>query len=84
VATTDRAFTGVTSSGAIAKFLRVEIMPLLFHLFFRFKAARRFLFRMSPQAKVRRKASAKSGERIPRFFMSALLSTIIFPVEVKV
>jgi hypothetical protein len=39
--------------------------------------------RLSPQAKVSRKASAKSGERIPRFFMSALLSTNTLPVEVK-
>jgi hypothetical protein len=38
---------------------------------------------LSPHAKVRRKASAKSGERMPRFFMSALLSTTILPVEVK-
>jgi hypothetical protein len=34
-------------------------------------------------AKMRRKASAKSGERMPRFFMSALLSTTILLVEVK-
>ena len=36
-----------------------------------------------PHANVRRKASAKSGERMPRFFMSASLSTTILPVEVK-
>jgi hypothetical protein len=30
-----------------------------------------------------KKTSAKSGERSPRFFMSALLSTTILPVEVK-
>ena len=41
------------------------------------------ILRLSPHAKVRRKASAKSGERMPRFFMSALLSTAILPVEVK-
>jgi hypothetical protein len=39
--------------------------------------------RLSPHAKVRRKASAKSGERSPRFFMSALVSSTILPVEVK-
>jgi hypothetical protein len=41
------------------------------------------IFRVSLHAKVSRKASAKSGERSPRFFMSALLSTTILPVEVK-
>jgi hypothetical protein len=35
--------------------------------------------RLSPHANVRRKASARSGERMPRFFMSALLSTSILP-----
>ena len=40
--------------------------------------------RASPEAKVRRNASAKSGDRIPRFFISALLSTSILPVDVKV
>jgi hypothetical protein len=43
----------------------------------------RSTLRLSPHAKVRRKASAKSGERRPRFFMSALLSTTILPVDVK-
>src|SRR5207245_5269262 len=32
VATTDRAFTGVTSSGAIARRIRLNIVPLLFPL----------------------------------------------------
>ena len=40
--------------------------------------------RLSLHAKVRRKASARSGERMPRFFMSALLSTTILPVDVGV
>src|SRR5262245_15997767 len=43
----------------------------------------RSTLRLSFPAKVRRKASARSGERMPRFFMSALLSTTILPVEVK-
>jgi hypothetical protein len=43
----------------------------------------RSIFFFRPQAKVRRKASAKSGERMPRFFMSAFDSTTIFPVDVK-
>ena len=32
VATTDRAFTGVTSRGAIARLVRLRIVPLLFPL----------------------------------------------------
>jgi 2-polyprenyl-6-methoxyphenol hydroxylase-like FAD-dependent oxidoreductase len=74
VATTDRAFTGVTSSGAIAKFLRLELVPLLFPLFFRFKAVRRFLFRTVSQTAVNYRGSGLSegkagmvqgGDRLP-------------------
>src|SRR5262249_22481687 len=74
VATTDRAFTGVTSSGAIAKFLRLELVPLLFPLLFRFKAARRFLFRTVSQTAVNYRGSplsqgkagmVQSGDRLP-------------------
>jgi hypothetical protein len=74
VATTDRAFTGVTSSGAIAKFLRLELAPLLFPLFFRFKAVRRFLFRTVSQTALNYRGSRLSegkagivqgGDRLP-------------------
>src|SRR5262245_11577074 len=74
VATTDRAFTGVTSSGAIAKFLRLELVPLLFPLLFRLKAARRFLFSTVSQTAVNYRGSRLSegkagmvqgGDRLP-------------------
>jgi 2-polyprenyl-6-methoxyphenol hydroxylase-like FAD-dependent oxidoreductase len=44
VATTDRAFTGVTSSGAVARLIRLHIVPFLIPLFFTFKAVRRICF----------------------------------------
>jgi 2-polyprenyl-6-methoxyphenol hydroxylase-like FAD-dependent oxidoreductase len=74
VATTDRAFTGVTSSGATAKFLRLELVPLVFPLLFRLKAARRFLFRTVSQTAVNYRGSRLSegkagmvqgGDRLP-------------------
>src|SRR6478736_8961569 len=40
--------------------------------------------RFNPPAKVSRKASAKSGERSPLFFISSLRSTMILPVTLKV
>jgi 2-polyprenyl-6-methoxyphenol hydroxylase-like FAD-dependent oxidoreductase len=74
VATTDRAFTGVTSSGAIARRVRLDIVPLLMPPLFALKAVRRLLFRTVSQTAVNYRGSALSegragtvhgGDRLP-------------------
>jgi 2-polyprenyl-6-methoxyphenol hydroxylase-like FAD-dependent oxidoreductase len=74
VATTDRAFTGVTSSGTIARRIRLNIVPLLIPLLFHFQALRRFLFRTVSQTAVNYRGSSLSegragavhgGDRLP-------------------
>jgi 2-polyprenyl-6-methoxyphenol hydroxylase-like FAD-dependent oxidoreductase len=63
VATTDQAFTGVTSSGAIARLLRLHIVPLLIPAFFTVKTVRRFLFRTVSQTAVNYRGSSLSAGR---------------------
>jgi 2-polyprenyl-6-methoxyphenol hydroxylase-like FAD-dependent oxidoreductase len=74
VATTDRAFTGVTSSGAIARRVRLNIVPLLMPLLFKFATLRRFMFRTVSQTAVNYRGSSLSqgraggvhgGDRLP-------------------
>jgi 2-polyprenyl-6-methoxyphenol hydroxylase-like FAD-dependent oxidoreductase len=74
VATTDRAFTGVTSSGPIARRLRLDIVPLLIPLLFALRTVRRFLFRTVSQTSVNYRGSSLSegragairgGDRLP-------------------
>src|ERR1700722_11371795 len=74
VATTDRAFTGVTSSGAIARLIRLHIVPVLFPLFFALATVRHFIFRMVSQTAVNYRGSSLSegragtvlgGDRLP-------------------
>ncbi len=74
VATTDRAFTGVTSSGAIARLIRLHIVPLLMPSLFAFKTARRSMFRTVSQTGVNYRGSSLSegragsvhgGDRLP-------------------
>ena len=74
VATTDQAFTGVTSSGAIARLVRLHIVPLLLPLLFAFEAVRRFMFRTVSQTAVNYRGSSLSegragavhgGDRLP-------------------
>ena len=74
VATTDRAFTGVTSPGAIARRVRLHIVPLLLPLLFGFTAVRRLMFRTVSQTAVNYRASRLSegragavhgGDRLP-------------------
>jgi 2-polyprenyl-6-methoxyphenol hydroxylase-like FAD-dependent oxidoreductase len=74
VATTDQAFTGVTSSRAIARLMRLRIVPLLIPAFFGLKTARRFLFRTISQTAVNYRGSSLSegragtvhgGDRLP-------------------
>jgi hypothetical protein len=49
VATTDRAFTLVTRSGALAAFVRRRVLPVVIPRVFSFVAMRRFLFRTVSQ-----------------------------------
>ena len=74
VATTDRAFTGVTSSGAIARLMRLRVAPLLAPLIFAFQTMRRFMFRTVSQTAVNYRGSSLSegragavhgGDRLP-------------------
>jgi hypothetical protein len=74
VATTDKAFTGVTSRGAIARLIRLQIVPFLIPSLFALKAARQFLFRTVSQTMVNYRGSSLSegragsvhgGDRLP-------------------
>lgn len=66
VATTDQAFTGVTSSGTIARLMRLHIVPLLIPLFFTFKTMRRIMFRTVSQTGVNYRGSSLSEGRAGR------------------
>ena len=74
VATTDRAFTAVTSSGAIARRVRLNIAPLLIPFLFKFAIMRRVLFRVVSQTALNyrgsglnegRAGSVHGGDRLP-------------------
>jgi 2-polyprenyl-6-methoxyphenol hydroxylase-like FAD-dependent oxidoreductase len=74
VDTTDRAFTVVTSSGAIARLLRLRVAPILFPLLFAFRTMRRLMFRTVSQTGVNYRGSKLSegragaihgGDRLP-------------------
>jgi 2-polyprenyl-6-methoxyphenol hydroxylase-like FAD-dependent oxidoreductase len=74
VATTDRAFTLVTATGAFAGFVRTRIVPLLVPQIFRLARARRFLFRTISQIGIEYRESTLSagaagdlrgGDRLP-------------------
>ena len=74
VATTDRAFTGVTSSGAIARLVRLRVAPLLFPLIVASRTLRRVMFRTVSQTAVNYRGSSLSegragavhgGDRLP-------------------
>src|ERR1700675_1174323 len=63
VATTDRAFTGVTSGGAIARFVRLRIVPFLIPPLFKLASVRRLMFLTISQTTVNYRGSSLSGER---------------------
>jgi 2-polyprenyl-6-methoxyphenol hydroxylase-like FAD-dependent oxidoreductase len=74
VATTDKAFTVVTSSGAIARLLRLRVVPFLIPAFFSFRSVRRYLYRTVSQTRVNYRGSTLSegragavqgGDRLP-------------------
>ena len=64
VATTDRGFTGVTSRGAIARLLRLHIVPLLIPPLFKLAAVRRFMFLTISQTAVNYRGSSLSEGRV--------------------
>jgi 2-polyprenyl-6-methoxyphenol hydroxylase-like FAD-dependent oxidoreductase len=74
VATTDQAFTGVTSSGTIARRVRLDFVPAVIPMIFTFAATRRFMFRTISQTAVSYRGSSLSegragtvhgGDRLP-------------------
>jgi FAD binding domain len=74
VKTTDQAFTAVTSSGPIARILRLDIVPALLPLLFASKPMRRVLYRTVSQTNVNYRGSSlseghlgsvRSGDRLP-------------------
>jgi 2-polyprenyl-6-methoxyphenol hydroxylase-like FAD-dependent oxidoreductase len=52
VATTDKAFTAVTSAGAVARLVRLHLVPFFLPLLIRFAALRRLMFRTISQTSV--------------------------------
>jgi hypothetical protein len=66
VATTDQAFTGVTSPGPIARTLRLHILPFLVPSLFAFRTTRRFMFRTVSQTAVNYRGSTLSQGRAGR------------------
>jgi 2-polyprenyl-6-methoxyphenol hydroxylase-like FAD-dependent oxidoreductase len=74
VATTDRAFTGVTSAGPIARLLRLHAVPAIMPPLLALAPVRRFLFRTVSQTAVNYRGSSLSegsaggvhgGDRLP-------------------
>jgi 2-polyprenyl-6-methoxyphenol hydroxylase-like FAD-dependent oxidoreductase len=74
VATTDRAFTVVTSRGPLARRIRVRVVPRMVPVLFRLKAVRRLMFRTVSQTMISYRHSALSagtaggvrgGDRLP-------------------
>ncbi len=74
VATTDQAFTGATSDGAIARHVRLNIVPTLAPAVFAFGPTRRLMFRTISQIAIQYRSSRLSegragdvhgGDRLP-------------------
>ena len=74
VATTDRAFTGVTSAGPIARLLRLRLVPAIMPPLLALAQVQRFLFRTVSQTAVNYRPSSLSegsaggvhgGDRLP-------------------
>jgi len=66
VATTDRAFSIVTSRGPIARFVRRKVVPVVVPLAFRARAARRLMYRTISQTGVSYRDSPLSKGRAGR------------------
>ena len=74
VATTDRAFTVVTSNAPLARRMRLNVVPLVMPLAFAFKAFRRFMFKTVSQTTVSyhnsglsegQVGTVRGGDRLP-------------------
>ena len=74
VATTDRAFTVVTNTSPIARFVRVELVPRVLPLLFASRSVRRLMFRTVSQIAIEYRSSPLSegragkvsgGDRLP-------------------
>jgi 2-polyprenyl-6-methoxyphenol hydroxylase-like FAD-dependent oxidoreductase len=74
VATTDQAFTGVTSNRVVARRVRLNVVPLLIPMFFSLAGGRRLAFRTVSQTAVNYRGSPLSegragtihgGDRLP-------------------
>jgi 2-polyprenyl-6-methoxyphenol hydroxylase-like FAD-dependent oxidoreductase len=74
VQSTDQAFTAVTSSGPIARFVRLDLVPALLPALFSFRPMARLLFRTVSQTNVNyrgsllsegRTGSVHGGDRLP-------------------
>ncbi len=63
VASTDRGFTFVSSDGALARFVRLHVVPYVLPELMSFEAARRFVFRTVSQTTIRYPQSALSAGR---------------------
>jgi 2-polyprenyl-6-methoxyphenol hydroxylase-like FAD-dependent oxidoreductase len=66
VATTDRAFTVVTSSGPIARLVRVDVAPRVLPALFALRSFRRLMFRTVSQIAVNYRGSSLSEGRAGR------------------
>jgi 2-polyprenyl-6-methoxyphenol hydroxylase-like FAD-dependent oxidoreductase len=64
VATTDRAFTTVTSSGRFARMIRLRVVPVLAPLLFSSRVFRRLMFRTVSQVNVNYRVSSLSRGRV--------------------
>lgn len=74
VATTDRVFTLVTAHGAFAQWVRLNLVPRIMSVLFRFAAWRRFMFRTVSQIGIAypdsrlsegRAGRVRGGDRLP-------------------
>jgi 2-polyprenyl-6-methoxyphenol hydroxylase-like FAD-dependent oxidoreductase len=81
VATTDQAFTGVTSSSAIARALRLQVVPRLVPMLFTLESFRRLAFRTVSQTAIAyresqlsegRAGSVHGGDRLPWVHVDSL------------
>jgi 2-polyprenyl-6-methoxyphenol hydroxylase-like FAD-dependent oxidoreductase len=66
VATTDEAFVGATSDGAIARRVRLNVVPAILPALFAFAPTRRFMFRTISQTSVNYRGSSLSEGRAGR------------------
>src|SRR5262249_39675380 len=64
VETTDQAYTAVTSTRLVARFLRLDVVPALLPLMFAFAPMRRLLYRTVSQTNVNYRGSALSEGRL--------------------